>query len=279
MKLSLLPVLTLSFALFACSSDPAPDGPAPPQAGAPSASTDPAPKAPPARTLVTKRLAPAPAENLLVDPEFQSLWSPIDETGFGIYESFVQDGDYAVRFEPRTPIGPGFAVLSVNPSGGDATLTMTVLGGKGPLSVRVWVAAPKNEMPTVELVSLYEDSSVTLAANESTRSKIGDIEWVEMTGTSAGDMPGLLYLVATVNKAARFLAPRVTSVALPPTSAMATRSIVDRPASMGVPSSRAVNAARALERMRARYVTMSDPRSQFNIEPLPGRARQPLPPP
>lgn len=264
MKLSFLPVLSLSLsvALVACSSDPAPDDRGPTTA-APTATTD-TPPGPPARKLVTKRIAPTTAENLLVDPEFQSLWSPLDETGFGIYESFVQDGTHAVRFEPRTPVGPGFAVLSVDPSDAGATLTMTVLGGRGPLSVRVWVAAPKGKVPSVELVSLYDDTTVILSPNESTRTKIDDVEWVELAGTSAGDMPGMLYFVATVNAATRFLAPSVTSAALPPKNALPSRSLAV--ATMGTPSSRAASAARAFERLRSRYVTMSSP-----PRPLPAR--------
>jgi hypothetical protein len=256
MKLSLFPLL-LSTALFACSSDPAPD--APPNVAAPTATTDPPTAAPPTRKLVTKPLAATPAENLLVDPEFQSLWAPIDETGFGIYESFVQDGSYAVRFEPRTPKGAGLSVLSVDPSAAGATLSMTVIGGKGPLAVRVWVAAPKGKEPSIELASLYDDTAVTLAPDEATRTKIDDVEWVEMTGTSAGDMPGMLYFVATVNEPARFHAPRVTSAALPPKNALPSHALVTARPSMHAPSSRAVNAARAAERLRSRYVTMSPP--------------------
>lgn len=255
MKLSLLPALSLL--LLACSSDPSADAPGP-TTTAPTATVDP-PAGPPARKLVTKSFASTPAENLLVDPEFQSLWAPIDETGFGIYESFVQDGSYAVRFEPQTPKGPGFAVLSVDPSAAGATLTMTVLGGKGPLTVRVWTAAEKGKEPSVELVSLYDDTSVALSPDESTRTKIGDVEWVELTGTSQGDMPGMLYLVGTIDAAVRLHAPRVTSAALPPKNALPSRALVEARPSMKTPSRRSLNAARALEALRSRYVTRSLP--------------------
>lgn len=259
MKLSLfpllsgLPLLALSIAVAACSSDPAPDAP-PTTNPSPTATTDPPPPAgPPARKLVTKSFAPTPAENLLVDPNFQSLWSPIDETGFGIYESFVQEADRGVRFEPRTPAGPSAPVLSVRPAFGEGTLTMTVLGGKGPLTVRVWVSVPaKGDEPTIELVSLYDDSSVTLKPEEGTRTKIDDTEWVELTGASSGDMPGMLYLVATIAKDTRFVAPRVVSAMLPPKNALPSRGT-------NHPSARATNAARAFDALRSRYVTKSRP--------------------
>lgn len=264
MKLSLLSLLPcLSLTLLACSSDPAPEGRPPPSV--PPTATEEPPQGPPARKLVEKRLAPTPAENLLIDPEFQSLWTQLDETGYGIYESFVQDGSHAVRFEPRTPVGPGFAVLSVDPTAADGTLTMTVLGGPGPLAVRVWVAAAKGHEPSIELVSLYEDTSVPLSPIESSRTKIGDVEWVELGGTSAGDLRGTLYLVATATVPTRFLAPRVTSSALPPKNALPSRATVDRPSTMRAPSTRATNAARALERLRSRYVTMGPPPSPARL--------------
>jgi hypothetical protein len=250
MKLSLLPLLSLT--LLACSSDPASDAPSAPTPAA-TTTTETPPANAPARKLVTKRIATTPAENLLVDPEFQSLWAPLDETGFGVYESFVEDGKHGVRFEARSPAGPNAAVLSVEPNEIGATLTMTVLGGKGPLSLHVWVAAAKGDEPRIELLSLYDDTAVTLAPNESTRTKIDDAEWVELTGTSTGDMPGMLYLVATTNKPARFLAPRVLSSALPPKTALPSRSITT------APSVRATNAARAFQRLRSRYETKSAP--------------------
>ena len=117
----------------------------------------------------------------------------------------------------------------------------------------------KGKEPSVELVSLYDDTSVALSPDESTRTKIGDVEWVELTGTSQGDMPGMLYLVGTIDAAVRLHAPRVTSAALPPKNALPSRALVEARPSMKTPSRRSLNAARALEALRSRYVTRSLP--------------------
>ena len=254
MKLSLvsaaLAALSLS-ALVGCSDDPsAPQAPAP----TPAATEAPPPPAR-ARALVTKRPMATSPENLLVDPHFQSLWTPLDETGFGIYEAFVQDGTRDVEFRPVTPAGPGEAVLTVSPGGGGATLTMTVVGGKGPISARVWVAYEKTA-PEIELVSLYEQRAIILQPEEASRTTVDGKSYVRFSGASATDMPGALYFVATVRGApARFVAPEVTADGL----GQGAKSAIGTAPALRAPSERARAAAERFERLRAAHVTMSAP--------------------
>ncbi|MCA9586615.1 MAG: hypothetical protein KC657_14765 [Myxococcales bacterium] len=257
MKHTMIPlVLTI---LVACGDQeasapvvtpPPTDTPAPAPPAAPGA---------PVRTLVTKRAVSTHPHNLVVDPEMQSLWTPLDESGFGIYEAFVQDGERDVRFVAETPTGPGGAVLTMRPTaGGEATLTMTVQGGKGPLSARVWVAAPADgRAPEVQLASLYDGRAIFLDPVQGSERAIDGVRWVELRGATTEDMPGVLYLVAVSRGAGetRVHAPEVLTDAIPKIA----KGAAPARTTLGRASARTLGAARRFSALRAAHVTMSAP--------------------
>ncbi|MBX3187288.1 MAG: hypothetical protein KF819_09740 [Labilithrix sp.] len=253
MKLSLARscLLLSTVALLACGDDP--PAPEPPPVASPPAAVSPPP---PARTLVAKAPAPTAADNLVTDPQFQSLWTPLDETGFGIYEAFVQDGEHGVEIRAATPAGPGAAVLTVDPAG-VASLTMMVVGGKGALSARVWVSvAEGSKLPELELISMYTQESLVLEPEEGSRTTIDGRSYVRLSAVSAEDLPGRLYLVASVRaKDTRFVAPEVRSASL-------AKAMSSKPALRSKASARARSAAESFERLRAKLVTMSPPPSR-----------------
>jgi hypothetical protein len=253
MKLALIHALALASTCLALAcGDDAPAEPLP-EPAAPAEETT----KPPARTLVEKSVLATSPENLVVDPDFQSLWTPIDQTGYGIYESFVQDGEGEVQLAPITPAGASAAVLSVTPSGQTrAYLVMTVIGGKGPLSARVWVSfADGADPPDVEVASLQTQRGIVLEAEPSTETRVGGTRWVRMSGAITSDLPGLLYVVGSVRGTpARFLAPEVTSDAL----AGLGRSVVASSAARASTPA-AIEAARRFARFRDAHVTMAPP--------------------
>lgn len=258
MKLSLVtPVLALAL-ITGCGQSASDPAPAPPPVSAEPAPAPTAPPEKPVRTFVEKRALSTTPHDLVVDPEFQSLWTPLDETGYGLYEAYVEEGERDVRFEPSTPTTAGGAVLTVRPvAGGEARLTMTVTGGAGPLTARVWVSAPPGgRTPEVQLASLYDNKAIQLEPVAGSEKTLGGVTWVELRGASAEAMPGQLYLVGVTRGAGetRFHAPEVLSGAIPKVA----RSHVAR-TPLRAPSAATVRAARAFEAMRASHVTFSPP--------------------
>jgi hypothetical protein len=259
MKLNAIPLALALSVLVACGDQEAvAPGAAPPPTDAPAPPPTRAPGAP-TRTLVTKRAVSTDPHNLVVDPEMQSLWTPLDETGFGIYEAFVQDGERDVRFVSQAPTGPGGAVLTMRPAaGGEATLTMTVQGGKGPLSARVWVAPPAGgRAPEVQLASLYDGRAIFLEPVQGSERTIDGVRWVELRGATTDDMPGMLYLVAVTRGAGetRVHAPEVLTDAIP----KAAKTVAVARAPLRAASARTLDAARSFSALRASHVTMSAP--------------------
>ncbi len=148
-----------------------------PPGDAPTADAAPPPP-PPLRTLIKKPAMTTSTENLVTDPEFQSLWTAIDETGFGIYEAYATDADAQVQFSAVTPAGVGAAAATITPQNGQAALTMIVVGGKGPLSASVWIAASAAEPPHVQLASLFDNSMVSLTPDPASTRTIGEVKYV-----------------------------------------------------------------------------------------------------
>ena len=209
----------------------------------------------PPRSLIEKPTMPTSPENLVVDPELQSLWTPVDETGFGIYEAGVDQATASARFEPETPAGPGVAVVTVTPAGASPTLVATVTGGAGPLTASVWVSVPiDGSAPKVELASLYDQTSVRLKPDASSARVVGGAPWVRFTGVSADAMPGALYLVVTLEgkKPVRLATPEVLSAKL-----KGARVREPEPRQPATPT--AIHAARTLEALRAAHLLMAGP--------------------
>lgn len=258
MKLSLLPSLLLLASLtMACGNDPgaAPAAVTPTPSGTATTTTPPS-GTPPVRTLTTTSMLRTNPANLVVDPEFQSLWKPLDESGYGLYEAYVDAGKAGVAFTASTPVGPSKAVLSVVPTstGGPATLTMVVQGGGGPFAVRVWVGTTKGTAPTVELLALNDNLALPLVA-ETERTVLGDTTWVEYRATNATPLMGTLYLSATVpaGTEASFVAPEVLSGAIATTKSHGPARALVRPAD------NARKAAQTLESIRRAHVVMAPP--------------------
>jgi hypothetical protein len=212
MKLSLLfPAILLAAACGSTENGPpAPPGPPPP------ASTDnpppppPPPPGGPARTLVDKPIMPTSPDNLVNDPEFEGLWKPLDQTGFGIYESYVESGKAEVRFAPTTPVGPGFAVVKVTAG----SVLLNVTGGHGPFEASVWVAAQKPDDVTLELASYIDDTTVTLQPVTADARDVGGVHWVPYRARAEQDLGGAVALVVTVPTAAvDLVAPEVLAPA------------------------------------------------------------------
>lgn len=207
----------------------------------------------PLRTLTTKPPTPTRTDNLVVDPEMQSLWTALDETGFGIYESFVDKGRAEARFLAESPAGPGVAGVSIKPNGtSEATLVLLVTGGSGPLAASVWIAAPEGAPPpVVELSSLYEQDSVRLVADPASAKDVGGTKFVAFRASVPRDMPGQLYLTAAFrgSSAVTFVAPQVVPASKdehgPSTRARRTDA--------------ATHAARRLEDFRARHLVLAGP--------------------
>lgn len=260
MKLSLLTPF-VALALIAGCGQSASEPSTPPPPGSPEPAPAPAAEPDkPIRTFVEKRALSTTPHDLVVDPEFQSLWTPLDETGYGLYEAYVEEGDRDVRFEASTPTRAGGAVLTVRPpASGEARLTMTVTGGAGPLTARVWVSAPPGgRTPEVQLASLYDNKAIQLEPVAGSEKTLGGVAWVELRGASTEAMPGQLYLVGITrgDGPTRFHAPEVLSGAIP----KAARSRVAL-APLRAPSAATARAARAFEALRASHVTFSLPPS------------------
>jgi hypothetical protein len=256
--LTLIPSLFLGF-VVACGGDethaPPPSSPAPAVTVdvAPTAS---APVTPPARTLTTKRLMPTRPDNLVVDPQFQSLWTEIDATGFGIYEAFVTEGTSEARALAETPVGPGAVVLTLTPGSSDISMVMSVMGGKGPFEASIWVSVAEGaKKPAIEVASQYEDASIVLEADPKSQQTIGGATYVAYRGTSTEDLAGGLYLVATPKDTSplKFVAPEVVAVDSQKSVRRANSAPLVRP------SASAVRSMRTFKAWRERHQTMSPP--------------------
>jgi hypothetical protein len=248
--------LLVPFLGAACADDPAP-------VSEPLVETRPPDPPPAVRVLVEKKPTSTPPQNLVVDPDFQSLWTQLDETGFGLYEAFVYDESGEVpgggaRFLAQTPAGPSASVLSVTPRK-EATLTMTVRGGKGPLTASVWVSTKDSKtLPEVSVVSLYDSSAIVLRPDDATHRDEGGLSWVQWRGTTTEALPGQLYFTATVTSSVSFVAPQVMSEALASTRSNSAPSRA---------SAASLRAARRFETWRAKHFTMLPPR----MKPAPRR--------
>lgn len=225
---------------------------APPPPGTSTSPPQPAATAP-LRTLTSKPALSTRADNLVVDPEMQSLWTALDETGFGIYESFVDQGRAEARFLAESPAGPGVAAVAVKPLGtSEATLVLLVTGGSGPLAASVWVAAPEGATPpVVELSSLYEQDSVRLVADPTSAKELGGTRFVSYRATVTRDMPGQLYLTAAFrgSSAITFVAPQVVPAAKDERGSAIRARRTDA----------ATRGARRLEDFRARHLVLAAP--------------------
>jgi hypothetical protein len=157
------------------------------------------PAGPPARTLVDKPTMGTSLANLVNDPDFQSLWTPLDETGFGLYEAFLEDGKSEVRFVADSPRGPGAAVLTVKPSS-TARLTMMVMGGRGPLTAEIWVA-DRGGSVTPEIVSLFEARELPLVPVVEDARTVDGVRFVPYRRVIDRDLPGRLYLSVSISGA------------------------------------------------------------------------------
>lgn len=249
--------LVVVAALAGCGKTAEAEGAPPAPAPTPTTAPIPTPSAA-TRALVEKPTTPTSPENLVVDPELQSLWTPVDETGFGIYEAGVDQATASARFEPETPAGPGVAVITATPTGAAPTLVATVTGGAGPLTASIWVSVPiDGAAPKVELASLYDQTSVRLKPDPASARVVGGAPWVRFTGVSADAMPGALYLVVSLEgkKPVRVATPEVLSAKLP-----SARLREPDPRQPATPT--AIRAARTLEALRAAHLTMAAPPRQ-----------------
>jgi hypothetical protein len=252
MKTTLGICVTLAILSAACGDEEKGKSVTAPGPAPVSTQTEPPPTTAPARRLVTKTAMTTSTENLVTDPDFQSLWTALDETGYGIYESYAIDARAEVRFVPQSPVGPEGAALSVTADGADASITMMVLGAKGPLAASLWVSASEGEEPEVQIAALYDSTMVSLTPDTAAAQTHGGVRWVPYRATLAQDLPGTIYfsITPTGKKAFTIVAPEVRP------AAQQDRHRARRV----VPATRAVlRGIRALEAVRASHQTMSLP--------------------